>query len=250
MPGMGKSALALRLVVNQALMFNVPAALISMEMSKESLVDRLISMESNVYLGDIRFCKVNPSQLEKIIDGVGPLSEAPIFLTDDCYSLQQIRSKARRLVDEHEVGLIIIDYLQLIHASMGKGSNRENEISYISRELKRLAKELKIPIISLSQLSRMTETRGGDKRPRLSDLRESGAIEQDADEVIFLYRPEYYGITSDEEGAPLTPGYTEAIVAKNRNGPLDMARLTFHGYKTDFTDYSEFDEKLSQEKPF
>lgn len=245
-PGMGKSALALRIVASQALMFNVPAALLSLEMSIESLVDRLIAMESNVYLGNVRFCKITPPQLEKIIDSVGSMSDAPIFLTDDCYSLQQIKSKARRLVDEHKIGLLVIDYLQLTIATVGKGSNRENEISYISRELKRLAKELNIPIIALSQLSRAVDTRGGDKRPKLSDLRESGAIEQDADEVIFLYRPEYYGITQDENGEPLLPGYTEAIIAKNRNGPLDMAKLTFHGFKTDFTDYSELDQKLSQ----
>ena len=252
-PGMGKSAFALRLCVNQALMFNVPAALLSLEMSKESLIDRLIAMESSIYLGDIRFCKINPDQLEIIIDKAGAMSDIPIFLTDDCYSLQQIRSKARRYVEENGVQLIIIDYLQLIIAGeieSRKSSNRENEISYISRELKRLAKELGVPIIALSQLSRAVETRGGDKRPRLSDLRESGAIEQDADEVIFLYRPEYYGITQDENGADLVSGYTEAIIAKNRNGPPDMAKLIFHGFKTDFTDYNEFDEKVSQQTSF
>ena len=151
------------------------------------------------------------------------------------------------------VRLIIIDYLQLIIAGAiesRKSSNRENEISYISRELKRLAKELGIPIIALSQLSRALEHRGGDKRPKLSDLRESGAIEQDADEVIFLYRPEYYGITQDENGEALVLGYTEAIIAKNRNGPLDMAKLIFHGYKTDFSDYNEYDAKVSQKTPF
>lgn len=252
-PGMGKSAKALRLCLNQAIMFGVPAALISLEMSKESLIDRLIAMESEIYLGDIRFCKINSDQLERIIDKSGEMSDIPLFLVDYCYSLQQIRSKARRLVEENGVRLIIIDYLQLIIAGAiesRKSSNRENEISYISRELKILAKELGIPIIALSQLSRAVETRGGDKRPKLSDLRESGAIEQDADEVIFLYRPEYYGITQDQNGEPLVSGYTEAIIAKNRNGPIDMAELIFHGFKTDFSNYNEFDEKVSQKTPF
>lgn len=246
-PGMGKSALAMRLAVNTASMFNVPTTLISLEMANLSLADRFVSMITRIFLGDIRFRKVKDHQFEQIVHQAGEKSDIPLQLVDDCFSLQQIKSKIRRLVEDKAIKIVFVDYLQLIQAGTGKKfGSREQEISHVSRELKLLAKELDITIIALSQLSRANELRGGDKRPKLSDLRESGAIEQDADEVIFIYRPEYYGITEDYNGDKLTPGYTEAIIAKNRNGPLDMAELIFHGYCTDFTNYdrNSLDEKI------
>lgn len=248
-PGMGKSALALRFCVNQAEMFKVPSALFSLEMSNPELINRLIAMEASIFLGDIRFRKIEEHQFAQINHVAERIADYPLHLIDDCFSLQQIRSKARRLVEEQGVQYIVIDYLQLIHAGQiesRKNSSRENEVSYISRELKMLAKELNVPITALSQLSRGVEHRGGDKRPKLSDLRESGAIEQDADVVAFLYRPEYYGIEQDHNGDALTPGYTELIIAKNRNGSLEMAPLVFHGYKTDFSNYNphSFEAKI------
>ena len=250
-PGMGKSALAFKLANNLASMFKVPTAFFSLEMSNLSLTDRFISMVTQIFLGNIRFRKINDNQLEQIIHQAGEKSDIPLHLIDKCFSLQQIKSKIRRLVDDKEVKVVFVDYLQLIHATDKKLQSRENEISHISRELKLLAKELDITIIALSQLSRAVEARGGDKRPKLSDLRESGAIEQDADVVGFIYRPEYYGITQDHNGEQLAAGYTEFIIAKNRNGPLEMAELQFHGYRTDFTNYSKdsFDEK-TKDSPF
>lgn len=250
-PGMGKSALALRLAVNQAEMFKVPAAMFSLEMSNPELINRLLSMDSHIVSDSIRFRKVEDWQFQQILNSSGKLSDLPLYLIDDCFSLGQIRSAARRLVEEQGVRYIVIDYLQLVQAGRienRRSSNRENEISHISRELKLLAKELNIPIVALSQLNRSVEQRGGDKRPKLSDLRESGSIEQDADVVIFLYRPEYYGIKQDMDGTALTPGYTEVIIAKNRNGKIDMAELVFFGYRTDFGNYDQgsLEVKLSK----
>src|SRR5690606_3046009 len=164
----------------------------------------------------------------------------PIFIDDTpALSILELRAKARKLVAQHHVELIIIDYLQLMSGdsskSGGGGGNREQEIASISRALKNIAKELNVPIIALSQLSRAVEVRGGDKRPQLSDLRESGSIEQDADMVMFLYRPEYYNITADEEGNSLQ-GVGEVIIAKHRDGSLDTVRLKFIGKFTKFAD--------------
>lgn len=248
-PAMGKSALALRFVVEQVDTFNVPAALFSLEMSNPELINRLLSMETRIFLGNIRFRKIDEHQLPHIMTKAGKISDYPLFLIDKSFSLQQIRSKARRLVEEEGVKFIVIDYLQLIVAGQieaRKNSTRESEIAYISRELKMLAKELNIPIMALSQLSRALEHRGGDKRPKLSDLRESGAIEQDADVVMFLYRPEYYNIKEDYDGKALSSGYTEVIIAKNRNGPLEMAELTFHPHCTDFSNYNPFDSRTTE----
>jgi replicative DNA helicase len=161
-----------------------------------------------------------------------------LYLVDDCFTIQQIRNRAIKLVDEFGVKFIVVDYLQLASVSdSNKSSTRENEVSAISRALKMLSKELNVPIIALSQLSRAVEIRGGDKRPKLSDLRESGSLEQDADIVAFIYRPEYYGIDKDEGGFPLTVGYTEFIVAKNRNGAIEKADLKFIGSRTDFVEF-------------
>jgi replicative DNA helicase len=166
------------------------------------------------------------------------LSSAPIFIDDTpALSIMELRAKSRQLKSQYDIQMIIIDYMQLMRGSdPGKGgTNREQEIATISRGLKGLAKELNIPVIALSQLSRATETRGGDKRPMLSDLRESGSIEQDADMVMFLYRPEYYGILEDEEKNS-TKGIGEVIIAKHRNGSLDTIKLRFIGQFTKFAD--------------
>jgi replicative DNA helicase len=166
------------------------------------------------------------------------LSEAPIFIDDTpALSVFELRAKCRRLKSNHGIELIIIDYLQLMTAGEGKGGNREQEISAISRSIKQIAKELDVPVIALSQLSRSVETRGGDKRPMLSDLRESGAIEQDADIVGFIYRPEYYGLTefNDNERTP-SQGLAELIIAKHRNGGLDNIRLRFIANLAKFAD--------------
>ncbi|EKB49725.1 Replicative DNA helicase [Cecembia lonarensis LW9] len=166
------------------------------------------------------------------------LSKAPLFVDDTpALSILELRAKCRKLKAQHDIQMIVIDYLQLMSgdSKSGGGGNREQEIASISRALKKIAKELSIPVIALSQLSRAVETRGGDKRPQLSDLRESGAIEQDADMVMFLYRPEYYGITEDEDGNS-TMGVGEVIIAKHRNGSLENVKLRFIGKYTKFTD--------------
>jgi replicative DNA helicase len=167
------------------------------------------------------------------------LSKAPLFVDDTpALSILELRAKCRKLKAQHDIQMVVVDYLQLMSGDSkgGFGGNREQEIASISRALKKIAKELSIPVIALSQLSRAVETRGGDKRPQLSDLRESGAIEQDADMVMFLYRPEYYGITEDEGGAS-TAGVGEVIIAKNRNGSLENIKLRFIGRYTKFTDF-------------
>jgi len=250
-PGMGKSALAISLCYNQATMFNVPCAIFSLEMSSRSLVERFLSKSSELSVRNIRFRKLNEHELEQLIHKGGPVSDYPLYIFDKIFTIQGIKLKARRLVVEHDVRLIVVDYIQLIQAGKIEGrmsSNREQEISYISRELKLLAKELNVPIIALSQLNRSVELRGGDKRPKLSDLRESGSLEQDADIVIFLYRPEYYGVVQDEAGEALTPGYSECIVAKNRNGEIDMASLKFIAKFTSFVNYDRdsFESKIEK----
>lgn len=254
-PGMGKSALAARLCMNQAGMFKVPSAFFSLEMSNQVLIDRMISMESELMTKDIRFRNLKDWQYKQMIHKIekSGLVDYPLYLVDDCFSLQQIRNRCIKLVDEYGVKFIVIDYLQLVtvgNIESRKSSTRENEVSYISRQLKLISKELNVPIVALSQLSRSVEIRGGDKRPKLSDLRESGGIENDADIVIFIYRPEYYGIDKDENGFPLTPGYTEAIVAKNRNGAIEKADLIFVGYRTDFIEYKESTLEGQKTAPF
>ncbi|MFN7014056.1 MAG: DnaB-like helicase C-terminal domain-containing protein, partial [Bacteroidia bacterium] len=174
---------------------------------------------------------------EQLHSRIGALSKAPLFIDDTpALSIFELRAKCRRLKAQHDIQLIIIDYLQLMTAGGEKGSgNREQEISMISRSLKSIAKELNVPVIALSQLSRAVETRGGDKRPQLSDLRESGAIEQDADMVAFIYRPEYYGITQDAEGNSVA-GMGYIIIAKHRNGGLEDVPLRFINKLAKFTD--------------
>lgn len=239
-PGMGKTAFVVSAMRNAAVDFNKPVAIFSLEMSSIQLVNRLISAEAELESDKIKKGSLEDYEWEQLIHKTAKLSEAPIFIDDTpALTILELRAKARKLVAQHGVELIIIDYLQLMSGdntkSGGGAGNREQEIASISRSLKNIAKELNIPIIALSQLSRAVEVRGGDKRPQLSDLRESGSIEQDADMVLFLYRPEYYGINADEEGNSVQ-GVGEVIIAKHRNGSLDTAKLKFIGKFTKFCD--------------
>lgn len=226
-PGMGKTAFVLSMARNTAVMFNRPVAVFSLEMSAIQLVNRLIASESELPAEKLRKGNLALHEIQQLHEKIKKLAVAPIYIDDTpALSIFELRAKCRRLKAQYNVEMIIIDYLQLMSAgNEGKG-NREQEISSISRSIKSIAKELEVPIIALSQLSRSVETRGGDKRPMLSDLRESGAIEQDADIVAFIYRPEYYNITEDEKGQSLL-GTGEIIIAKHRNGSLENVRLKF-----------------------
>ena len=227
-PGMGKTAFVLSMARNVAVDYQHPVAIFSLEMSSIQLVNRLISGEAEIPAEDIRRGNFSKKEFEQFFERTKQLSEAPIYIDDTpALSIFELRAKCRRLKQQHDIQLIIIDYLQLM-SSGGKGGNREQEISNISRSIKEIAKELNVPIIALSQLTRSVETRGGDKRPMLSDLRDSGAIEQDADIVSFIYRPEYYQLTEWPDGTPCT-SQAEIIVAKHRNGSLKDIRLKFLG---------------------
>ncbi len=229
-PGMGKTSFTLAITKNAALDFNMGVAFFSLEMSSVQLVNRIISMETQIASEKLRKGKLEEYEWQQLYSVVDRLSNVPIFIDDTPgISVFELRAKCRRLKMQHDIQLIVIDYLQLMTAGGdNKGGNREQEISTISRSLKGLAKELNVPVIALSQLSRAVETRGGNKRPQLSDLRESGAIEQDADIVSFIYRPEYYQIMEDEEGNSLK-GIGEIIIAKHRNGALEDVRLKWDG---------------------
>ncbi|WP_420399096.1 replicative DNA helicase [Flagellimonas sp.] len=243
-PGMGKTALTLSMARNIAVNSEIPVAFFSLEMSSVQLITRLISSETGLSSEKLRTGRLEKHEWEQLNVKVKALEKAPLFIDDTpSLSIFDLRAKARRLASQHKIRLIIIDYLQLMTAGGSqKGGNREQEISTISRNLKALAKELDVPVIALSQLSRAVETRGGSKRPILSDLRESGAIEQDADIVSFIYRPEYYKIDEwdDEERTP-TQGQAEFIVAKHRNGGLDNIRLKFIGALGKFDNLDDFD---------
>ncbi len=243
-PGMGKTALTLSMARNIAVLKEIPVAFFSLEMSSVQLITRLISAETGLSSEKLRTGKLAAHEWEQLNVKVSALEKAPLFIDDTpSLSIFDLRAKARRLASQHGIKLIIIDYLQLMTAATNnKTGNREQEISTISRNLKALAKELDVPVIALSQLSRAVETRGGTKRPLLSDLRESGAIEQDADIVSFIYRPEYYGIDEwdDEERSP-SEGQAEFIVAKHRNGGLDNIRMKFIGHLGKFEDLAQFD---------
>ncbi|WP_428740227.1 replicative DNA helicase [Tenacibaculum sp.] len=239
-PGMGKTAFVISMAKNMAIDFNHAVAVFSLEMSSVQLITRMISSETGLTSEKLRKGNLEPHEWEQLNVKVKKLSDAPIFIDDTpALSIFDLRAKARRLVSQHGVKILIIDYLQLMTAG-GAGGNREQEISTISRNLKALGKELNIPVIALSQLSRSVETRGGSKRPLLSDLRESGAIEQDADIVSFIFRPEYYGMTEwdDDDHSPCE-GQGEFIVAKHRNGGLDNIRLKFTGHLAKFSDLEE-----------
>ena len=227
-PGMGKTALVLSMARNTAVDYNMGVAVFSLEMSAVQLVKRLIAGEARIDSEKLRKGNLAEHEFQQLHSRITALSAAPIFIDDTAaISIFDFRAKCRRLKAQHDIQLVIIDYLQLMTAKDGKGSgNREQEISTISRSIKEIAKELNIPIIALAQLSRSVEQRGGDKKPILSDLRESGAIEQDADIVSFIYRPDYYGIVKDDDGNS-NNGIGEIIIAKHRNGKTDRVRLRF-----------------------
>ena len=231
-PAMGKSAFALNIAANAALKSNIPVAVFNLEMSKEQLVDRILSSEAMVDSNKIRTGKLEEEDWSKLASVIGPLSESNIFIDDTPgISVADIRSRCRKLKMEKNIGLIIIDYLQLVQGSnTRKNGNREQEIAEISRSLKILAKELNVPVIALSQLSRAVESRE-DHRPMLSDLRESGSIEQDADIVMFLYRDDYYNKDSEDKGL------TEVIIAKHRGGETGKVKLVWMGSYTKFGDW-------------
>ena len=235
-PAMGKTAFALSFARNAALDHNVPIALFSLEMSTVQLATRFISSEARINSHLLRTGKFRAEEGSKISKVVDRLIKAPIYIDDTPgQSVMEIRAKCRRLKAERNIGLIIIDYLQLMTAST-RVESREREISTISRSLKALAKELDVPVIALSQLNRADEEQK-DKRPMLSHLRESGAIEQDADIVMFLYRPSVYGITQFSDGTP-TEGIAEVIIAKHRNGPTGDVKMAF---LSDFARYENLE---------
>ncbi len=229
-PSMGKTAFSLAVTRNAALDPQRPTgvAYFSLEMGAQQLAQRLLTSEARVDAQKARTGRMSDADWQQLARAAGRLSAAPIFIDDTPgLTVLELRAKCRRLKAEHDIGLVIVDYLQLMHGTgNSKNSNREQEIAHISRSLKSLAKELNVPVIALSQLSRAVETRGGDKRPMLSDLRESGSIEQDADIVAFIYRAERYGITVDEHGNS-TEGLAEIIIGKQRNGPIGDVQLAF-----------------------
>jgi replicative DNA helicase len=245
-PAVGKTAFALNLARNAALSASKPTsvAFFSLEMSSAQLVQRILSAEAEILMEKIARGRLEEHEMKQLYKkGIDRLAKAPIFIDDTpALNIFELRAKCRRLKNKHNVGFIIIDYLQLMSgAGENRNGNREQEISRISRDLKGLAKELQVPIIALSQLSRAVESRKeGEKIPQLSDLRESGAIEQDADMVMFLYRPEYYGITANEMGES-NKGETHVKIAKHRNGSLDTIKLRALLHIQKFTEYGDDD---------
>lgn len=238
-PSMGKTAFVLSMARNMALDHEKPVAIFSLEMSSVQLMMRLIVSESGLSSADIRSGKLTTEQWRHLEQTTRTLPSAPLFIDDTpALSIYELRSKARRLKAQHDIQILIIDYLQLMTGSVENRGNREQEVASISRGLKAIAKELNIPIIALSQLNRSVESRTGLKRPQLSDLRESGAIEQDADIVAFIHRPEYFGFTQDEDGQP-TAGMAEIIIAKHRNGATDTVKLRFRKEQARFLDYDD-----------
>ena len=237
-PSMGKTAFVLNIAQNAALDNNIPVAFFSLEMSKEQLVQRLLTSEGRVDAQRLRKGKLHDDEFIRLGRAAGTLMHAPIWIDDTPgITLLEMRSKARRLKIDNDIGLIVVDYLQLMQGPSNTES-RQQEISFISRSLKGLARELRVPVLALSQLSRAPEQRTGDnKRPQLSDLRESGAIEQDADLVMFIYRQEMYDGPTDKDGNSLE-GRAEIIVGKQRNGPTGLVNLFFNKTFTRFENYS------------
>lgn len=249
-PAMGKTAFVLSCARNAAVDFNRPVVVFSLEMSSVQLVNRLISGETLIEQEKIRKGMLEEWEWQQIHSKIGRLEQAPLIIDDTpALNIFEFRAKCRRLKSQHDIQLIIIDYLQLMQGKAdGKGGNREQEIGSISRALKSVAKELNVPVIALSQLSRAVENRpGGSRKPMLSDLRESGSIEQDADMVLFLYRPEYYGLTEDEDGNS-TAGVGEIIIAKHRNGETGTVKLKFVGKYVKFTDLDQVTESSNASK--
>ena len=239
-PSQGKTALVLSLARNASVMHDVPIGLFSLEMSTQQLVLRLICAQAKVDAHAVRTGRLPEDEWKKLSMTVGKLYKAKMYIDDTpALTVLELRAKARRLKAEHNAGMIIVDYLQLMQGPKNAQS-REQEISMISRSLKALAKELNIPVIALSQLNRAVETRG-DKRPVLADLRESGAIEQDADVVLFVHRPEMFGIEKDEKGDS-TEGVAEIIVGKQRNGPTGSVKLAFVKRYAQFENIARFRE--------
>lgn len=241
-PSMGKTSFAMNLVENAAIKNRSPVAVFSMEMPGEQLVMRMMSSLGRIDQHKIRTGKLDDTDWPRLTSAVGILNDAPIYI-DDTPGLtpMEIRARARRIKREHGLGLIVIDYLQLMQGSGSSSENRATEISEISRSLKGLAKELSVPVIALSQLNRSLEQRP-NKRPIMSDLRESGAIEQDADVIVFIYRDEVYNEDSPDKGT------AEVIIGKQRNGPIGMSRLTFLGQYTRFENYIQqgaYDEEYA-----
>lgn len=239
-PGMGKTAFVLSLARNAAVLAKKPVAVFSLEMSAVQLSMRLISAETELAADKLRKGALKDHEWEQLNSLVKNISEAPLYIDDTpALSIFDLRSKCRRLKVQHNIELIIIDYIQLMRAEIdSRSGNREQEISLISRSLKSIAKELNVPVIAISQLNRSVEARL-TKRPQLSDLRESGAIEQDADMVCFIYRPEYYNLTEDEEGNP-TAGVAEIIIAKHRNGALKDVKVRFIDKLAKFVELESF----------
>ncbi len=223
---MGKTSFCLTIAESVAIDAKTPVGIFSLEMSKDQVVQRMLCSRARFSTHKMRTGKIRDEDYSNLAMAVGPLAEAKIFIDDTpSIGILQLRAKSRRLKAQHDVGLIIVDYLQLMQGPRGSES-RQQEISMISRSLKGLAKELDVPVIAVSQLSRKVEDRGGEKRPMLADLRESGAIEQDADVVMFIYRPELYKIEKFRDGTP-TQGLAEIMLEKHRNGPTGDLRLTF-----------------------
>jgi replicative DNA helicase len=224
------TAFSLACALNAATHPRLPTgvAIFSLEMGAQQLAQRLLTSEARVDAQRARTGRMRDDDWQRLARAAGKLSEADIFIDDTPgLTVLELRAKCRRLKAEHDIGLVVVDYLQLMQGSTSnRNANREQEIAHISRSLKGLAKELDIPVIALSQLNRGVETRGGDKRPQLADLRESGSIEQDADVVAFIYRAERYGITVDENGNS-TEGIAEIIIGKQRNGPIGTVELAF-----------------------
>ena len=251
-PAMGKTAFALSMARNIAIDFNKPVAFFSLEMTGVELAMRLISGEAQIPGDKLKKGELAPYERVQLEQRTQKLNEAKIFIDDTPQlTIYELRAKCRRLKDHHNIQMVFIDYLQLMSAgtdAMSRNGNREQEISTISRQLKSLSKELGIPVLAMSQLSRAVETRGGTKKPMLSDLRESGAIEQDADIVMFIYRPEYYGIMEDDNGT--TAGMADIILAKHRSGGVGEVRLRFIGKYARFEN-KEFttNEQLSNSMP-
>jgi replicative DNA helicase len=232
-PGMGKSSFALCVAETLALRQKVPVAIFSLEMAEEHLVQRMLCSHARINAHNVRSGMLSASDWPKLTQAAGKLSETPVFIDDSPgLSILELRAKARRLKTRHGIGLLILDYLQMMEEP-SRSDNRQQEVAVISRSLKALARELNIPVIAVSQLSRAPEQRGDASRPRLSDLRESGSIEQDADVVLFLYREEYYKPTEENKGV------AEVIIGKQRNGPTGTVRLAF------IKEYTRF-ENLAQ----
>ena len=235
-PSMGKTAFALNIAANAAIRAKIPVAIFSLEMSKDQLVTRMLSSETGIDSNKLKTGKMEEDDWIKLSEGLGPLSESEIYIDDTPgISITEIRNKCRKLKLEKNIGLVIVDYLQLISSSnIRKNGSREQEISEISRSLKIIAKELNVPVIALSQLSRAPEQRKDDHRPMLSDLRESGAIEQDADIVMFLYRDDYYNQESEKRNI------AEVILAKHRSGSTGTIELAWFGSCTKFANIDKY----------